>query len=431
LRAPRCGTLIGMRAIKVYAERETWGALGYCILGFPLAIAGFVFAVTALSLSAGLAVTLIGLPLLGLSLAVARGWGALHRGMARSFLGVDVEPPVVRRRPGLLGAVGERHGWRAIAFTLVRFPLAIVDFVLAVTFFAYAFGALTYPIWWRFPRQRDDHHVLHHGMQLGPHWYADTAGRIALVFAGGLLLTLIAPWVVRGVTRLDAALIRGLLGPTDSDRRIQSLEETRTIAVDESAAALRRIERDLHDGAQARLVGLAMSLGVAKEELDSGEASLDRVRELVDTAHREAKGTIVDLRDLARGIHPPALDNGLADALATLAARSTLPTTARVDLPQRPSPAVESMVYFCTAELLTNAVKHSGAHRASIDVRETNGTLYLRVHDDGAGGAEVGQTVGSGLQGLADRVATVDGTLVIDSPVGGPTDITVAIPMGS
>ncbi|HVT20971.1 MAG TPA: sensor domain-containing protein [Mycobacteriales bacterium] len=420
-----------MRAIKVYAERQTWGAVAYCLIGFPLAIAGFVFVVTTISVSAGLSVTLVGLPLLGLSVAMSRGWGAANRAMGRTFLGVDVERPIVRRRPGILGYIGERNGWRAILFMLIRFPLAIVDFVFAVAFFAYALGALTYPIWWRFPRQRDDHHVLHHGMQFGPHWYADTPGRIALVFLGGVVLALLAPWIVRGVTRLDAALIRGLLGPTDADRRIQSLEETRTLAVDESAAALRRIERDLHDGAQARLVGVAMNLGVAKEELDRGEVSLERIRELVDTAHREAKGTITDLRDLARGIHPPALDNGLADALTTLAARSTLPTTARVELPQRPSAAVETIVYFCTAELLTNAVKHSGAHRASIDVRQTGSTLYLRVHDDGAGGAEIGQTVGSGLQGLADRVATVDGTLVIDSPVGGPTDVTIAIPIGS
>ncbi|HVV77672.1 MAG TPA: sensor domain-containing protein [Mycobacteriales bacterium] len=421
-----------MRAIKVYAERQTWGALAYCLLGFPLAVAGFVFVVTAISVSAGLSVTLIGLPLLGLTVAMARGWGAAYRGMGRAFLGVDVEAPTVRRRPGILGYIAERNGWRAILFMLLRFPLGIVDFVLAVTFFAYSVGALTYPIWWRWPRQRD-RGVLHHGLQFGPHWYADTASRITLVFLGGILLTLAAPWIVRGVTRIDALLVRGLLGPTDADRRIQSLEETRTMAVDESAAALRRIERDLHDGAQARLVGLAMNLGVVKDELGSAddEVSLDRIRELVDTAHREAKGTIVDLRDLARGIHPPALDNGLGDALTTLAARSTLPTTARIDLSQRPSPAVETIVYFCTAELLTNAVKHSGARHASIDVREVGSTLYLRVHDDGAGGAEAGQTIGSGLAGLADRVATLDGTLVIDSPVGGPTDVTIAIPIGS
>ena len=395
-----------MRMVKVYGERRTWGALGYCLFGFPLAIAGFVFVVTSISVSVGLSVTLIGLPLLGVAVALSRGFGAANRALGRTFLGIDVQRPVVRRRPGIWGYISERNGWRAIVFSLVRFPLGIVDFVVAVTLFAYSFGALTYPIWYRFPHQKD-RGVTHHGLQIGPHWFADTAGRVWLVFAAGVLLTLVAPWAIRGVTKLDEALIRGLLGPTDADRRIQSLEATRSIAVDESAATLRRIERDLHDGAQARLVGLAMNLGMVKEELDGtdSDVALDRVRALVDTAHREAKGTIVDLRDLARGIHPPALDNGLSDAITTLAARSTLPTTTRIDLPHRPSQAIETILYFCSAELLTNAIKHSGAHRASIDLRAADGTVFLRVHDDGAGGAETGRTLGSGLAGLADRVA--------------------------
>jgi signal transduction histidine kinase len=425
----RCGTLVGMRMLKVYAERLTWGALAYCLFGFPLAIAGFVFVVTSISVSVGLSVTLVGLPLLGLAVAISRGFGAANRGLGRTFLGLEVERPIVRRRPGIWGYISERNGWRAILFLLLRFPLGIIDFTLAVAFFSYSFGGLTYPIWYRFPHTKD-RGVMHHGLSFGPHWYADTTERVWLVFAGGVLLALIAPWVVRGVTQLDAALIRALLGPSDADRRIQSLEETRSIAVDESAATLRRIERDLHDGAQARLVGLAMNLGMVREELDGNDSdvALDRVRALVDTAHREAKGTIVDLRDLARGIHPPALDNGLSDALTTLAARAALPTTTRVDLPRRPSQAIETILYFCTAELLTNAIKHSGAHRASIDVREADRTVYLRVHDDGAGGAEAGRTIGSGLAGLADRVATVDGTMTIVSPDGGPTDITIAIP---
>ena len=153
----------------------------------------------------------------------------------------------------------------------------------------------------------------------------------------GLIMLLIAPWAVRGVLFFDRLLIRGLLGPTAASLRIRALEDTRAIAVEDSAASLRRIERDLHDGAQARLVSLAMSLGLAKEELDTSddpEVALSRVRELVDSAHREAKGTIVDLRDLARGIHPPALDNGLPDALRTLTARCAIPTTLHVDLPR-------------------------------------------------------------------------------------------------
>jgi signal transduction histidine kinase len=173
-----------------------------------------------------------------------------------------------------------------------------------------------------------------------------------------------------------------------------------------------------------------MSLGLAKEELagDSPE-TLERVRQLVDSAHREAKGTIVDLRDLARGIHPPALDNGLPDALRTLTARCAIPTMLNVDLPDRPGPAIETIVYFCTAELLTNSAKHSGARHASVDVRRSEDRLFVRVGDDGGGGAAVGQSLGSGLAGLADRVATVDGQLSIDSPKGGPTLVTITIPL--
>jgi signal transduction histidine kinase len=419
-----------MRAITVYGERRTWSALGYALIGFPLGIAGFVFAVVGLSVSAGLAITLIGIPLLGLVVTAAGGFGAGYRGLGRSMLGVDVEAPVVRRRPGLVGFVFERNGWRAILFLLLRFPLAILDFVVAVVFTSCTVGALSYPIWWRYPHQRANGR-LRHGIQFGGNGFADTHWRIVAVFGSGVILFFIAPWVIRGVTGLDRMLMRGLLGPTKASQRIEALEQTRAMAIDDSAAALRRIERDLHDGAQARLVSLAMSLGLAKEELEgaTSEETLSRVRTLIDTAHREAKGTIVDLRDLARGIHPPALDRGLPDALSTLAARSSLPTNLQIDLPSRPPAAIESIVYFCTAELLTNAAKHSGARRATIDVRAVNGHLFARVGDDGAGGAEPGRAGGSGLIGLADRIATVDGRLVIDSPAGGPTLVTIDIPL--
>jgi signal transduction histidine kinase len=413
-------------------DSRTYAELLYALIGLPLGIAGFVFTVTTLSVSAGLLVTLIGIPILAISLVVARGFGAAYRGLGRSLLGIEVETPDVRRRrAGILGYLMEPHGWRAMGFMLLQFPLAILDFVIAAFFWVYGLAGTTYFIWWRYlPKQRD-RGELHGGAELGPHYFLDTPGREALAFVIGLGVLLLAPYAVRGVLALDRGLIRGLLGPTAASKRIESLEETRAMAVEDSAASLRRIERDLHDGAQARLVGLAMSLGLAKEELEndsSGEA-LQRARQLVESAHREAKGTIVDLRDLARGIHPPALDNGLSDALSTLGARCAIPATVRVDLPQRPSPAVESIVYFCTAELLTNAVKHSGARQATVDVRSTGDRIFLRVGDDGAGGAAAGRAGGSGLAGLADRISTVDGQLTIDSPDGGPTLVTIEIPV--
>jgi signal transduction histidine kinase len=425
------------RIAAPFVDRRTWAELLYALVGLPLGIAGFVFVVVSLSLSAGLAITVIGVVILAIAVSAARPLTAVYRDLGRGLLGIEVEkPPIDRRRVGILGYVTERTGWRAMLFLLLRFPLAILDFVVAVTIWAYAAGGVTYPLWrLLLPLQRVNG-VEHRGDQLSSHYFLDTPARILGVFVVGVVLLFVAPWAVRGVLTLDRLLIRGLLGPTNSSIRIKDLQDTRAMAVEDSAASLRRIERDLHDGAQARLVSLAMSLGLAKEELERDDqpdgdpdVALARVRELVDAAHREAKGTIVDLRDLARGIHPPALDRGLPDALATLTARCAIPTTLHIALPDRPSPAIETIVYFCTAELLTNAVKHSGAHNCSVDVRTVGDQLFLRVGDDGAGGAEQGRAGGTGLAGLMGRISTVDGRLDISSPEGGPTLVTIDIPL--
>jgi signal transduction histidine kinase len=219
--------------------------------------------------------------------------------------------------------------------------------------------------------------------------------------------------------------MRGALGPDRMAQRVADLEQTRAMAVDESAATLRRVERDLHDGAQIRLATLAMNLGMARERL--GRDADPAVRELVDAAHQQAKDALADLRNLARGIHPPALDNGLADALATLAANSAIPAALTADIPRRPAPAIETIAYFCAAELLANAAKHSHANKITIDVAGRGRTLVLQVSDDGRGGAD--PACGSGLAGLAQRVRTVDGRLEIASPAGGPTRVTVQLPL--
>ena len=214
-------------------------------------------------------------------------------------------------------------------------------------------------------------------------------------------------------------------------QRVRELEQSRSRVVDDSAAGLRRIERDLHDGAQAQLVAVSMKLGLATKKLGgmvdgTGQTDLDRVLELVVAAHRGTKEAITELRDLARGIHPPALDQGLGAALATLAARSDLPVELIIDLPERPSPAIETIAYFCAAELLTNVAKHSGARHATLDVVHTPGLLRLRVSDDGCGGASVENR--GGLAGLAERVRTVDGRMQVTSPPGGPTVVAVELP---
>ena len=214
-------------------------------------------------------------------------------------------------------------------------------------------------------------------------------------------------------------------------RRVRELEQSRARAVDDSAARLRGIERDLHDGAQAQMVAVAMKLGLATKKLGgiidgTGQTDLERVLELVAAAHRGAKEAITELRDLCHGIHPPVLDQGLGIALTTLAARSDLPVELVVDLPERPSAAIETIAYFCAAELLANVAKHSGARHATLEAVHQPGLLRVRVSDDGCGGARVENR--GGLAGLADRVGTVDGRLQVTSPPGGPTVVAVELP---
>ena len=214
-------------------------------------------------------------------------------------------------------------------------------------------------------------------------------------------------------------------------QRVRELEQSRDHVVDDAAARLRRIERDLHDGPQAQLVAVAMKLGLAQEKLaaavtGTGPTDLARTLELVEAAHRGAKEAIVELRELARGIHPSVLDQGLGTALTTLAARSGIPVELVTDLPERPSAAIETIAYFCAAELLANVAKHSGAQRTTLEVVNEAGRLRMRVSDDGCGGARV--EARGGLAGLAERVRTVDGRLQLTSPRYGPTVVTVELP---
>jgi signal transduction histidine kinase len=230
-----------------------------------------------------------------------------------------------------------------------------------------------------------------------------------------------------GLGRAHVWLARALLGPTERERRVGQLERARADVVDDSAATLQRVERDLHDGTQARLITVAMALARAEEHFASSDVS--RGRELVSDALANTKDTLTELRDLVRGIRPPALDLGLGEAVQTLAARNPIPVDVTVDLAARPSIGVETMAYFCVAELLANVTRHSGAGRAAVRIHGDAAELRIIVEDNGSGGVQVGN--GSGLTGLRDRLAMVDGRLEIDSPDGGPTVVTVVVPPGS
>ena len=254
--------------------------------------------------------------------------------------------------------------------------------------------------------------------------HAAHSGGLLLVAGAGLGATILTAWVLGDSMAYRRAYYTGLEDRLAVAERTRELQERRARAVDESAARLRRIERDLHDGAQVRLAALAMTLGEIKENLEV--AGDDRTLALAGAAHQNAKDTLAELRDLARGIHPPVLDRGLGPALAILASTSGIPARLTDSVTERPSPAIEAMAYFCAAELLANAAKHSGASRVTIGVRDQGAGLVMSVTDDGDGGARL--VPGGGLGGLLERVQTVDGRLGLDSPPGGPTVVTVELP---
>lgn len=306
--------------------------------------------------------------------------------------------------------------WRARGYFAIKLPLALASLIAVGLGWLGGAFYLTYPAWWALDQ---------HGWLAGFAVHNLAASFTLLPLGAAMLLT--GPWLLHGTTKADRWLIRWLLGPGSPGERIRALEESRAQAVDDSAARLRGIERDLHDGTQAQLVALAMKLGLARDKLqDTAGLDLARITRLVEDAHRGALEAIADLRTLARGIHPPVLDNGLADALATLAARSTVPVELIADIPERPSQAIETIAYFSAAELLTNVAKHSGARRATLEAVHVPGLLRVRVTDDGRGGAH--PVPDGGLRGLAERVRAVDGRIEIDSPRGGPTTVTVELP---
>ncbi|WP_354641115.1 sensor histidine kinase [Kitasatospora camelliae] len=368
---------------------STWRRVEHQLLNLPLGVAGFVFTMVSLAVGLGLAVTVVGLPLLALGLTGCRRLGALARGRARRFLGSTVpEPgPVPVTRPGAAGrviaALGDSLNWRSALYTVVLLPWGVLGFALIL---------VTLLVGWP-----------------------------------GL------PWVARWLGAVDRVLVETLLCPSALEVRVRELEEDRGAVVDTAAADLRRIERDLHDGAQARLVALAMGLGMAKERLRETPDSVGvaEAADLVETAHGEVKLALQELRDLARGIHPAVLtDRGLDAALSAVAARCTVPggVRVRVDLPEgeRPDSAVEGIAYFTVSELLTNVSKHAGARSATVEVRRDGERLLLRVADDGRGGASA--RPGGGLAGLGERVGAVDGVLRVASPSGGPTEVAVELP---
>jgi len=404
----------------------------YALAGLPLALPGFLYALIGPATSLAMTVVLLGIPLFVAIMRGARGLGAMYRGVARLLLDLRVaSPPPRRSRVGVIGAwtgaLADSTGWRALLYMVIKLPLALVTTVAAVIFWGYGVGLLSYPLWRLLP-VADADEVPRPSVSGANGIFLGTVPSILATAAVGLVVLIAAPWVVRGLVQLDRLLVNGLLGATTLTERVRDLEQFRNQAVDDAAARLRRIERDLHDGTQARLVSLAMKIGLAKEEIAgaNGPVDLAAARIAIDAAHQSAKAALVEVRDLARGIHPASLDRGLDAALATLAARSPVPVRLQVELRTRPAPAVATIAYYCVAELLTNIAKHSGAHHAQIRVSQNGERMQVQVTDDGEGGAT--RNGGTGLLGLAERVRSVDGHLQVDSPIGGPTVVDIDMP---
>ncbi|MEV0522703.1 sensor domain-containing protein [Streptomyces sp. NPDC050439] len=457
----RPGTPTGARGARALVRavgrapltRRAWADVAYCLLGFPLALVGGVLLAVVLALGAGFTVSVLfavlGALLFISGLQVARVLGGAHRRLAALFLGDrTVAPPPLRPEGRWVNRLDARLsdgvGWRSAAYVLAKLPVGCLG-AYAVLWWLVGLINLTAPLRWALFGQRPEPGSPEGMPVLTPFFFggpdADSFGGTFFAVAVGAGILLCAPWVTRLVTEADRWLIGALLGPGQLADRVRDLEETRALAVDDSVALLRRVERDLHDGAQVRLVAVAMSLDMIRQRLGESEATVEgqdggrggapldvaRLRQLVDGAHHHATEALTELRDLARGLHPPVLDDGLPDALATLTARSSIPVDLVTEIPERPTPAIETIAYFCAAELLANVIKHSGARRASITVAQLDGRLLLQVGDDGGGGADAG--AGSGLTGLLQRVRTVDGRMDVRSPEGGPTAVTVELPL--
>ncbi len=427
---------ITQAVVRTPFTKRTWSELGFFVTGAPFAGTALVFVAVTMVAGVALAITFFGLALVGLSLRSARGLGGMQRRLALRLLDERIEDPdPFLPRPGFLGwlqsVLRDRTSWRAAAYFALKVPLSIIGTLTAFSLWFDAFTCLITPLGGGYqPKEFGLVRALFPQGYLSigsPGWLHGTA-----IFCTGVILFLAAPWAVRAIVLVDRYLMRGLLGPDAVTARVRSLEYARAQTVDASAATLRRIERDLHDGTQAQLVTLAMRLGMVKEKLaDPEHLDLDQVSELVNNAHRGAKEAIVELRDIARGIHPPALDVGLEGALATLAARSTIPTDISVELKDRPTPAIEAIAYYCVAELLANVAQHAEAAQAGVSCVQHGQWLRLVVRDDGKGGARPSRlgSSSSGLTGLTDRVRAVDGQLDIVSPPRGPTVVTVDLPL--
>jgi signal transduction histidine kinase len=393
---------------------RTWLATTHVLVGAPMGLLTAGLLGLGGAFTAGLAVS----PLTWVFTRWQRARFAAYLGV-----GIQVRPwPSNGDRWGrwILREVFAAHTWRQVGYHLVAGILGFVAAVAVLGCWSTGVMLTTVPIHSRFQPATE---VL--GLE------TRNPGPVVFLTLLGVLLLVAAPWVARGAAALDLSIARTLLEPNNREelaRRVRSLSESRADVVAAADAERRRIERDLHDGTQQRLVSLAMNLGITRAMLTDVP---EPARQAVANAHEEAKLALSELRDIVRGLHPAVLDDrGLDAALSGITARSPVPVRLRVQIAERPSPTTEAIAYFVVSEALANVAKHAKASRVEVVVDQpAAGRLRIGVTDDGIGGALV--TDGTGLRGLAQRAGSIDGSFDLDSPPGGPTRIVVELPCES
>jgi signal transduction histidine kinase len=406
------------RFAGVAVRPQTWLNVAYLLLAFPFGVAYFVILITGVSVGAALAVLIVGLAILLATLAAWRGMAAIERGLARVMLGVPIAMPP--DRPGLspleriVGWLRDPMTWKGLVFVALKFPLGIITLAVVGAAGFFSLVLLLAPL-----------------IVLGTTvtvfgWIVESPLQALPLTVVGVPAVLLALHLCNGLAWLWAIFARVMLGPSTVQlrERVDDLRDARARIIAAADAERRRIERDLHDGAQQRLVALSLTLGLAESRINDPQAAAP----LISQAREEARLAVQELRELASGIHPALLsDRGLGPALEALAARAPVPTTVDGVPERRLPPALESACYFVTAEALTNVAKYAGATSAGVSMAVEHGRVRLIVRDDGAGGADL--NAGTGLRGLRDRVEALDGHLHVDSPPGLGTTLIAEMPL--
>ncbi|MBU3703028.1 MAG: sensor histidine kinase [Ilumatobacteraceae bacterium] len=391
------------------------------------AIVWFTWVVTLLAMGAGTAITVVGVPLLALTVRSGRAVGSFERRRLLTFTGSTLQPPRAKvASSGFWSWIREsfkdRAGWKGLAYGVVMLPWSVLTFTSVVSLWTVGLAGVTAPFYdWALPNGSTDF-----GSYEFTGW--GRIGLIATYVVGGALVLIVLPVIVDFLARVQITLSRSLLSIGHAallEQKVDELDRSRSDTIAAAEAERRRIERDLHDGTQQRLTGVAIDLGIARERLTvvGDEQSL----ELVDRAHEGVKEAIAELRNLVRGIHPAILtDRGLDAAVSALVARISANVAVHSDLNRRLAPEVESTAYFTVAELLTNIMKHSTATSAMLLIHDSGEILEVEVFDNGRGGASV--QPGGGLDGLQGRLRAIGGVIDVVSPSGGPTRVKATIP---